>query len=189
MDLARAFRILDIPLDSDAAAIKSAWRKLVRGYHPDLAKTDPEGANKRLVEINAAFDAVSNCSAADLTALRKTQRHSTRASHSYRAFRERARRKQERASAAETMEPGVSRSRKQKAPDEEKQSATSLMARVATGQHGGSERGKAVQCLAASAFGFQRHAQEKIRAAQEGFRLAKRCCGREVLATKTPVYL
>ena len=46
------------PWDSPAV-IRQAWRALVRSYHPDLAGTDREAANRKLAEINAAFDAVT----------------------------------------------------------------------------------------------------------------------------------
>lgn len=69
MQLERAFQILGISPASDAAAIRTAWRALVRSYHPDMSKEDPQGANDRLAEINAAFDAVSSCTAADRKAL------------------------------------------------------------------------------------------------------------------------
>lgn len=57
-----AFDILGIPEDSDPKTVMAAWRALVRSYHPSIAKTDPQGANRKLAEINAAFDAV--CAAA-----------------------------------------------------------------------------------------------------------------------------
>lgn len=57
--LQAAFDLLGVPPGSDAATVKAAWRALVRSYHPDMAKTDPKQANRRLAEINAAFDAVS----------------------------------------------------------------------------------------------------------------------------------
>ena len=57
--LQAAFDLLGVPPGSDAATVKAAWRALVRSYHPDMAKTDPQQANRRLAEINAAFDAVS----------------------------------------------------------------------------------------------------------------------------------
>lgn len=57
--LQAAFDLLGVPPGSDAATVKAAWRGLVRSYHPDMAKTDQQQANRRLAEINAAFDAVS----------------------------------------------------------------------------------------------------------------------------------
>lgn len=52
----KAYELLNIPAGSDAKTIRSAWRALVRTYHPDQAKADPKAANARLAEINAAFD-------------------------------------------------------------------------------------------------------------------------------------
>ncbi|MEO1342530.1 MAG: J domain-containing protein [Pseudomonadota bacterium] len=69
-DLERAFEILGIAPTDDEAAIRKAWRGLVRSYHPDTARTDPEGANKRLAEINVAFDAVSACKPGDIKKLK-----------------------------------------------------------------------------------------------------------------------
>lgn len=57
--LQAAFDLLGVPPGSDAATVKQAWRTLVRSYHPDMAKTDRQQANRRLAEINAAFDVVS----------------------------------------------------------------------------------------------------------------------------------
>jgi curved DNA-binding protein CbpA len=37
--LAQAYRILDVPPDSSALAIKQAYRKLLRRWHPDLQKS------------------------------------------------------------------------------------------------------------------------------------------------------
>ncbi|MEP4195087.1 MAG: DnaJ domain-containing protein [Aliishimia sp.] len=55
-DRKAAFDLLGISQDSSEAEIRSAWRSLVRSYHPDLAKSDPEAANAKLAQINAAFD-------------------------------------------------------------------------------------------------------------------------------------
>lgn len=57
-----AFDLLGIPPDSDPKTAMAAWRALVRRYHPRSAKTDPQGANRKLAEINAAFAAVSAAS-------------------------------------------------------------------------------------------------------------------------------
>jgi curved DNA-binding protein CbpA len=53
-----AFDLLGVPPDSEPELVTAAWRALVRSYHPSMARTDPEGANRKLAEINAAFDAV-----------------------------------------------------------------------------------------------------------------------------------
>lgn len=63
-----AFGILGIPPDSTEADIRRAWRALVRTYHPDLAKTDPDAANRKLAEINAAVDAISAMTEAEKAA-------------------------------------------------------------------------------------------------------------------------
>ena len=57
--------MLGVTRDMDDAALKSAYRKLVREHHPDLliAKGMPEEfvevATERLARINAAWDRVS----------------------------------------------------------------------------------------------------------------------------------
>jgi len=50
--------LLGVTPADDRATIRKAWRDLVRRYHPDLAGTDREAANRKLAEINAAFDIV-----------------------------------------------------------------------------------------------------------------------------------
>lgn len=52
----RAFNLLGIAPTEDQAEIRRAWRASVRTYHPDLAKEDRAAANRRLAEINEAFD-------------------------------------------------------------------------------------------------------------------------------------
>ena len=46
--------ILGVPIDSNKATIKAAWRRLAKQYHPDRNK-EP-GAAEKMVEINAAKD-------------------------------------------------------------------------------------------------------------------------------------
>jgi len=53
---AKAFALLGIAPTQDQKEIRRAWRALVRTYHPDLAKEDRDAANRRLAEINEAFD-------------------------------------------------------------------------------------------------------------------------------------
>ncbi len=77
-DLKVAFDLLGIEPSTDEKIVRQAWRALVRTYHPDMAKKDPAGANKRLAEINAAFDAVSACTAADVALLQKASAHAAR---------------------------------------------------------------------------------------------------------------
>lgn len=59
-DIEYAYDLLEVTPDVSDKEMRSAWRKLVRRYHPDLAKTDPEEASRRMAEINAAYDAVAH---------------------------------------------------------------------------------------------------------------------------------
>ncbi|SMP24821.1 J domain-containing protein [Shimia sagamensis] len=59
-EIAKAYRILGVTPEVSDKEMRSAWRKLVRSYHPDLARTDPEAASRRMGEINAAYDAVAH---------------------------------------------------------------------------------------------------------------------------------
>lgn len=59
-DLAYAYDLLQVTPQASEKEIRAAWRKLARRYHPDLAKTDPEEAARRMSEINAAYDAVAH---------------------------------------------------------------------------------------------------------------------------------
>jgi len=52
------YELLGVSPDDDPAVIRRAWHAMIRAYHPDLAKSDRKEANRRLAEINAAFDAV-----------------------------------------------------------------------------------------------------------------------------------
>lgn len=61
---AKAFASLGVSPDADPAQIKAAWRALVRTYHPDRMRGDTAAANRRLAELNAAFDLVSSWSPA-----------------------------------------------------------------------------------------------------------------------------
>ena len=59
-EIAKAYRILGVTPEVSDKEMRSAWRKLVRSYHPDLARTDPEEASHRMGEINAAYDDVAH---------------------------------------------------------------------------------------------------------------------------------
>ncbi len=60
-DQKAAFDLLGVSPTDDPKKIQSAWRALVRTYHPDQYRGDKAGANARLAELNAAYDAVEAC--------------------------------------------------------------------------------------------------------------------------------
>lgn len=72
----RAFRLLGIRPTDDQVAIRRAWRQLVRRYHPDLARADRAAANRKLAEINEAFEIVMTAAA---ERKRADHRHAARA--------------------------------------------------------------------------------------------------------------
>ena len=52
------FAVLGLPVDATAEAIKTAWRRLARQHHPDVASGDKavqQGATRTMAEINAAY--------------------------------------------------------------------------------------------------------------------------------------
>lgn len=70
-ELLRAFDILGVQPGSDDATLRTAWRALVRTYHPDMAKTDLKAANQRLAEINAAWDLIGSSTEKQVQQLQK----------------------------------------------------------------------------------------------------------------------
>jgi curved DNA-binding protein len=48
------YEVLDVPRDADSDAIKKAYRKLVREFHPDVAGDDPMAA-RRFREVQASY--------------------------------------------------------------------------------------------------------------------------------------
>ena len=57
--MADYYKTLDIQRDADEKAIRSAFRKLARQYHPDLNKDDPD-AEARFKEVNEAYEVLSD---------------------------------------------------------------------------------------------------------------------------------
>jgi curved DNA-binding protein len=55
MEFRDYYEVLGVPRDADEKLIKSAYRKLAREFHPDVAK-DKEEATRRFKEINEAYE-------------------------------------------------------------------------------------------------------------------------------------
>src|SRR5262249_41804926 len=53
------YDILGVPRTADAAAIKSAFRRLAKKLHPDANKGDPKAA-QRFAELNSAYEIVGD---------------------------------------------------------------------------------------------------------------------------------
>jgi curved DNA-binding protein len=53
------YKILGVPRNADAKAIKKAFRQLARQYHPDANPDDPH-AEERFKEINEAYEVLSD---------------------------------------------------------------------------------------------------------------------------------
>lgn len=54
------YSILNISLSASDKEIKTAYRKLAKKYHPDTCKGDKKEAEKKMREINEAYDTLSN---------------------------------------------------------------------------------------------------------------------------------
>ena len=52
------YEVLDVPRDANDNAIKSAYRRLARQYHPDVNKSTD--AEERFKEINEAYEVLSD---------------------------------------------------------------------------------------------------------------------------------
>jgi curved DNA-binding protein len=59
MDYKDYYKILGVPRDADAAAIRKAYRKLARQYHPDMNPDNP-GAEAKFKEVNEANEVLSD---------------------------------------------------------------------------------------------------------------------------------
>src|ERR1700752_2617756 len=53
------YEVLGVPRGATAAAIKSAFRKLAKKYHPDANKDDPKAA-ARFAELNSANEIIGD---------------------------------------------------------------------------------------------------------------------------------
>src|ERR1700759_5329917 len=57
------YEVLGVGKNADAAAIKSAYRRLAKKLHPDANKSDPKTA-QRFAELNSAYASAARGSAA-----------------------------------------------------------------------------------------------------------------------------
>src|ERR1039458_3086823 len=53
------YEVLGVPRGANAAAIKSAYRKLAKKHHPDANKNDPKAA-ARFSELNSANEIIGD---------------------------------------------------------------------------------------------------------------------------------
>src|SRR5438105_11394403 len=58
VDFKDYYRILGVSKDADDKASKSAYRRLARKYHPDVAKA--KGSGERFKEISEAYEVLSD---------------------------------------------------------------------------------------------------------------------------------
>ncbi len=58
-ELRNAFDILDVSPDADRITVRTAWRVLVRSYHPDHYNENRAAANLHLAKVNAAYDLIA----------------------------------------------------------------------------------------------------------------------------------
>jgi len=56
------YKILGVPRDADAKAIKKAYREMSKKYHPDKYRgdLDADAVSRKMAEINSAYEVLSN---------------------------------------------------------------------------------------------------------------------------------
>ena len=54
------YRTLGVLDDAEDIIIRAAYKALAQRYHPDKWKGDPQKANKRMSDINEAYDVLSD---------------------------------------------------------------------------------------------------------------------------------
>ncbi|HTW40037.1 MAG TPA: molecular chaperone DnaJ [Thermoplasmata archaeon] len=54
------YEVLGVPKSASPEEVKSAYRKLARQYHPDVAKTDPKAAEEKFKEISEAYEVLAD---------------------------------------------------------------------------------------------------------------------------------
>jgi DnaJ-domain-containing protein 1 len=61
--IAEWYKVLDLPVGSDLAAVKTSYRKLMRKYHPDMHAGNPQkqkAANELSMRVTAAYNGLSS---------------------------------------------------------------------------------------------------------------------------------
>jgi molecular chaperone DnaJ len=54
------YEVLGLPRTASTDEIKTAYRRLARQYHPDVAKGDPKGAEEKFKELSEAYEVLAN---------------------------------------------------------------------------------------------------------------------------------
>ena len=54
------YAILGLPFGADFDLVKAIYKSMVKIYHPDIFVGDKKFAAQRLIELNAAFEFLSN---------------------------------------------------------------------------------------------------------------------------------
>ncbi|HTP54127.1 MAG TPA: molecular chaperone DnaJ [Thermoplasmata archaeon] len=54
------YEVLGVARTASTDEIKTAYRKLARQYHPDVAKGDPKGAEEKFKELSEAYEVLAN---------------------------------------------------------------------------------------------------------------------------------
>ncbi|MGI0129381.1 MAG: molecular chaperone DnaJ [Thermoplasmata archaeon] len=54
------YEVLGVPKTATPDDVKSAYRRLARQYHPDVAKTDPKAAEAKFKEISEAYEVLAD---------------------------------------------------------------------------------------------------------------------------------
>jgi len=54
------YEVLGVPKTASPEEVKSAYRKLARQYHPDVAKDDPKAAEAKFKEISEAYEVLAD---------------------------------------------------------------------------------------------------------------------------------
>jgi DnaJ-domain-containing protein 1 len=61
-EIAKAYKTLDLPQGADATTVKSAYRKLMRKYHPDLHNQSPQkqkAATELTMQVTQAYNTLN----------------------------------------------------------------------------------------------------------------------------------